>query len=240
MKRLVSVLLLLIPVLGFSQPKNVISVQRVTPKSDKVVEFEKALTAHAQKYHTGDWKWRVSEVQTGPDFGSYIISEGPNSWTDQDSRGDLGAEHTADANKLFGTLTTGAGQSMALVYREDLSSGKLTDYAEKSSITHVYPRLGFGAKIEANLKRAKKVWEASGQTVVVYQASSSGEPQFVIVTRYKTGWKEREDAFMKPFPERYNAAHGPDAFDDYLETIQRFTSKIWGEMIRFRAELSSK
>ena len=240
MKRIAIALFMLIPLIGFSQPKNLLTVQRVTPKGDKIVEFEKALGAHAQKYHTGDWKWRVSEVQTGPDVGAYSIVEGPASWTDADNRGDLGAEHMSDWNKLFGTLTTGQMQSMVLSYKPEMSSGALTDYAEKSSVTHVFPRLGFGGKLEANFKKAKKVWEASGQTILVYQAISSGEPQYVIVARYKTGWKEREDAFLKPFPERYNAAHGADTYDEYLETIQRFTSKSWGEMVRFRADLSSK
>jgi hypothetical protein len=239
MKRLL-LLMLFLPLIGYSQEKNVMSIQRVTPKADKIMEFEKAMTAHSQKYHTGDWKWRVSECLTGPDAGAYSIVEGPSSWADQDSRGDLGAEHMTDWNKIFGTLTTGQAQSSALVYLPDLSSGKVTDYAEKSSVTHVFPRIGYGGKIEANLKKAKKVWEAAGQTVIVYQAVSSGEPQYVIVTRHKTGWKEKDPKFIKPFPDRYNEINGADSFDEYLETIQRFTSKSWGEMIHYRADLSSK
>ncbi len=43
------------------------------PKADKVLDFEKALAAHAQKYHTGDWKWRVYEIQSGPDVRRLII-----------------------------------------------------------------------------------------------------------------------------------------------------------------------
>jgi len=41
-------MLLLIPVLGIGQTKNVISATRVFPKADKVLEFENALAAHAQ------------------------------------------------------------------------------------------------------------------------------------------------------------------------------------------------
>ena len=84
---------MLLPLLGVSQTKNVVSVTRVVPKVDKVLEFEKALTAHAQKYHTGDWKWRVFEIQSGPEFGAYHITEGPLSWEAVDGRGNLGTEH---------------------------------------------------------------------------------------------------------------------------------------------------
>ena len=78
--RKIFLLCLLVPILGISQPKNVSSADRVFPKVDKVLEFEKALGAHAQKYHKGDFKWRVLAIQTGPDAGGYQITEGPTSW----------------------------------------------------------------------------------------------------------------------------------------------------------------
>ena len=69
-------LFMLIPFIGISQIKNVVSTHRVFPKIDKVLEFEKALAAHAQKYHTGDAKWRVFAIQSGPDMGGFHITEG--------------------------------------------------------------------------------------------------------------------------------------------------------------------
>src|SRR5436190_15852676 len=92
-------LFLLIPLFGISQTKNVISVTRVFPKADKIGQFEKALAAHAQKYHSGDWNWRVYEIQSGPDAGGYHIVEGPTTWDALDGRGDLSAEHTNDWNE---------------------------------------------------------------------------------------------------------------------------------------------
>ena len=44
-------LLLLLPVLGIGQTKTVLSSNRLFAKNDKVGEFEKALSSHAQKYH---------------------------------------------------------------------------------------------------------------------------------------------------------------------------------------------
>ena len=79
MKRLL-LLLLLLPVIGMSQTKNVINLFRIFPKIDKSLEFEKAFKAHAEKYHTGDRRWRVYEIQTGPDAGGFLVLEGPLSW----------------------------------------------------------------------------------------------------------------------------------------------------------------
>ena len=97
-------LCLLLPFLGFSQVKNVVNTTRVFPKQDKIAEFDKALASHAQKYHTGDWKWRVWSIESGPDAGGYMITEGPASWEGIDGRGNLGAEHTADFEKNVAPL----------------------------------------------------------------------------------------------------------------------------------------
>ena len=97
--KMVFLLLTLMPFFGMSQAKNVISTNRVFPKVDKLLEFEKALATHAQKYHTGDVKWRVFDIQSGPDAGGYHIVEGPKSWESEDSRGDINEAHNNDWHK---------------------------------------------------------------------------------------------------------------------------------------------
>ena len=121
------IMVLLIPVLGIGQTKNVVNSTRVFPKADKVSEFEKALTAHAQKYHTGDWKWRVFEIQSGPDAGGYHITEGPISWESFNDRGNLGQAHTDDWNKNVGIYLTDRNQQSYSVYVDSLSTVAITN-----------------------------------------------------------------------------------------------------------------
>jgi hypothetical protein len=239
MKRL-CLILLLIPLFGMGQIKNVVNINRIFPKPDKIAEFEKALTAHTQKFHTGDWKWRVFQIESGPDAGGYSITEGPNSWTDLDGRSDLGAEHMADWAKNVAPLTTGAGSSSYMLYREEFSTVPVSDFAEKISVTHVFPKVGYGLKLEANFKKAKKVWEGSQENVVIYQSHFSGPAQYMIVYRHKQGWKEKEKDFRKPFIERYNTTYGENSYDEYLEVIQRYIDSAWSEMLTMRSDLSSK
>jgi len=238
--RKVFLLCLLIPVLGLSQTKDVVSANRVFPKIDKVLEFEKALTAHAQKYHTGDWKWRVFEIQSGPDFGGYHITEGPLSWDQIDTRGNLGTEHTADWNKTIAIYLTDRGSSVYSEFQEELSTVKLTDYSDKINITHIFPKPGWGPEVRASIKKFKKVWEDAGQSVAVYQSSSSGPAQYALVTRYKQGLKERATGFRKPIKERYEAANGEDSWDDYFDNIKTSVESSWSELLFYRADLSSK
>ena len=84
------VICLLVPFVGFSQVKNVLNATRVFPRQDKITEFEKALANHSQKYHTGDWKWRVWSIESGPDAGGYMITEGPDSWSSAGQPGRFG------------------------------------------------------------------------------------------------------------------------------------------------------
>jgi hypothetical protein len=231
---------LLIPLLSISQTRTVVSSLRVFPKQDKVLEFEKALKGHAQKYHTGTWKWRVFTIESGPDAGGYHIVEGPSTWDEIDKRGDLGAEHMNDWWKNVAALTTEKGSTTYSVFREDLSTIQLTDYTDKIAITHIFIKPGRFLNVEENLKMAKKAWEAGNQTVAVYESSSSGPSQIALVFRYKQGLKERERDFRKPMKERFIASYGEEAWKKYIENITNDTDNSWGELLFYNAELSSK
>lgn len=239
MRKLV-LLCLLVPCMVLAQKKNVVNTNRVFPKVDKVLEFEKALAVHAQKYHTGDWKWRVFEIQSGPDAGGYHITEGPASWDQIDGRGDLGSEHNIDWNKNVAIYLTDRGSSSYAVYQDSLSSVALTDYSKMINITHFYPKIGWGYKFREVLANFKKVWEAGGEYVAVYMASSSGPAQYTTVTRYKQGLKERESGFRKPFKDRYEAMFGADSWEKVDEVYKQYIENIWSELLSFRADLSSK
>ncbi len=238
--RKIFLLCLLIPVFGISQTKNVVNAFRIFSKPEKNAEFEKALVAHAQKYHTGDWKWRVFEIQTGPDAGGFQVIEGPLSWEQFDGRGNLGAEHQADWNKTVAPLTTSQGTQFYSTFNEELSTVKLTDYADKIIINHAYPKPGMINKTMDLVKKLKKVWEASNESVAVYSSMQSGEPQIAAVTRLKNGLKELDPSFRKPLPERYEAVYGEGSWNYYLDDYAKAVERRWSEMLFYRADLSSK
>jgi hypothetical protein len=239
MKRLFF-LLLALPFFSLAQDKNVVSVTRVFPKVDKVAAFEKALTAHAQKYHKGDWAWKVFTIESGPDAGGYQIVEGPVTWDAVDTRGDLGKAHMADYNLNITPLLQDRGSVSYSVFRPELSTVALTDYSNKIAINHVYYKAGYLDETEDIIKKVKKMWDASSQTIAVYEASASGEPQFIIVTRYKQGLKERDMGFRKPMKERYTQANGENSWEDYIKGLKNVVDHSWSELLFFHPELGSK
>jgi len=233
-------MVLLIPVLGIGQTKNVINSTRVFPKADKVSEFEKALTAHAQKYHTGNWKWMVYDIQTGPDAGGYQITEGPLGWESFNDRGNLGEAHTNDWNKNVGIYLSDRNQQSYAVYIDSLSTVALTNFSDKIIINHMYPKPGMINGAVDLVKKMKKVWTEGKENVAVYTASVSGDPQIVTVTRLKDGLKELADGYRKSMPDRYNTAYGAGAWEAYLADYSKCVERRWSELLYLRADLGSK
>ena len=174
---------MLIPFIGFSQTQNVVTAERIFPKPDKNAEFEKAVAAHAQKFHTGNWKWRVFEIMSGPDYGGYHVTERPNSWTKMDTRGDISKEHIDDWNKAVAPLITGRGNSMYATFNDELSTVQLTDYADNIIMNHIFLKPGMIDKFKELLKKSKAAWTAGNESIAVYESFASGPPQITIVTR---------------------------------------------------------
>ena len=233
-------LLLLLPVLGIGQTKTLLTSNRIFAKNDKANEFEKALSNHAKKYHKGDVAWRVWSIQSGPDAGGYMITEGPTTWSNLDSRADISAEHTADWEKNVLPLTDGRGQSGFYDFQAELSTVQLTDYADKIVINHMTAKPGKINKIMALIQTLKKVWEADKESVAVYLAAFSGEPGYITVTRLKSGLKELGSDYRKPLAERFTAINGADSFDGWLKDYAEAVQNRWSELLIYKPLLSSK
>ncbi len=230
---------MLIPMLGISQNKTLLTSNRVSAKVDKVGEFEKALANHAKKYHTGDVAWRVWSIQSGPDAGGYMITEGPSTWATVDNRGDISAEHMTDWQKNVLPLTDGRGQSGYYDFVADLSTVQLTDYADKIVINHMTAKPGKMNHCKALLEQMKKAWVADKESVAVYSVANSGEPGYITVTRLKNGLKELASDYRKPMAERFNAANGAGAMDTWLKDYADAVQMRWSELLIYKPALSS-
>ncbi len=233
--------LLLLPFLSSAQDKNVITIDRYFPKADKVSQFEKALAAHAQKFHKGDVQWRVYTVETGPDAGAYHVVEGPTSWDALDNRGDISKAHTDDWNmNVQPLLSDRAAQTGYLTFRQDLSTAIQTDYSDKISVLHLFQNPGYRGDVENLIKDMKKAWTDNGDFVAVYEASSSGEPQFAIVTRYKNGLKDRVAINRQSMQSIFAKAGDQSSWNRYIENYKQSVNHQWSEMLFFKPELGSK
>ena len=206
----------------------------------RLPSLEKRVANHAQKYHTGDWKWRVWSIESGPDAGGYMITEGPSSWSQLDSRGDLGAEHTADWEKNVAPLTLDRGGVTYTEFQSDLSTVQLTDYADKIVINHMIAKPGKIGDISELIKKQKNLWRADSASVAVYLLVASGDPGYLTVTRLKGGLKELASDYRKPLKERFTAANGEGSYDNFLKDYAEDVQSRWSELLIYKPLLSSK
>jgi len=239
MKKLL-LLLLLTPLLSIGQTKTVLNASRYFCKPDKVQAFEKALGAHAQKYHTGDWHWRVWSIESGPDAGGYMVTEGPSDWETIDGRGDISTAHMMDWNTNVAPLITSQYSSSYYEFEADLATVKMTDYADKIIINHITAKPGKVVGVNELIKKLKKVWEAGNESVAVYSITASGDPGFITVSRLKNGLKELANGYRKPMMERFNEVYGAGAWDAYLKDYADAVERRWSELLVYKPKLSSK
>ena len=250
MKKLLCItLVMFFPLIGFTQEakkdapaapkKNTISTYRIFAKDGHTAALKAALAAHAQKFHTGSWKWRVSDVLSGPDSGSYQITEGPASWTENEDRGDLGADHMKDYETNLTPHIEKTTPTVYLTYQEELSTAAVTNWSTKVIITHVYFKPGRGPATFAAIKTYKAAWEKLGENIVVWSAFASGEPQYVIGRRLKNGFKDLDDN-GPTMRKVYDEVNGAGAYDRFQDEAARDVDHSVGEMIEFKPELSSK
>ncbi len=232
-------LLFLIPFLGIGQTKTVLTSNRLFAKNDKVGEFENALANHAKKYHKGDVAWRVWSIQSGPDAGGYMVTEGPSTWSTLDGRGDISVAHTADWEKNVLPLTVGLGQSGYFNFDADLSTVQLTDFADKIVISHMTAKPGKLTNMAALIQKLKKVWVSGKESVAVYSVAFSGDPGYIYVTRLKNGLKELAVDYRKPMTERFNETDGAGSFDVWLKDYAEVVQSRWSELLIYKPLLSS-
>ena len=232
--------LVLSAALSQAQDKATLSSFRVMAKPGKDAALKKAITDHAAKFHTGNWKWRVFTVLSGPDEGAYQINEGPNSWTVLEGRKDISDEHTRDYDTNVLPLVEKSTPHAYLRYQRALSSDSAVGPMKKALLRHYYPKPGKGARIYDYLSTWKKVWEKLGAKVVVWSSFYSGEPQYVVATRLPQGFIDLEQPMGQKLREGYEEIAGAGSYYRYLEDLDLYVDKIVEDMIELLPEASSK
>lgn len=209
------------------------------PKQGHTDAFKAAVAAHAQKYHKGDFAWRVGEVMSGEQGGMFQINEGPTSWTALDGRGDLGPEHQADFDKnIFPHIESITPDSYA-TFSEDMSCVKMEAWSNKVLMYHYVIKPGKVPLATDVMKRYRAIWEKRGLSVAVWSATFSGQARYSAAFRLKDGWKGF-DADGMSTREAANALWGTAAFDRLNADVAECFEKITSELVNYDPALGSK
>jgi hypothetical protein len=243
MKKSVFILALLIVTsvaLSLAQDKTTVTTYRVVAKPGKEEALKKAIAAHAAKFHTGNWKWRVFSVISGSDEGAYQMNEGPNSWTDLEGRKDISDEHTRDYDSNILPLVERSTPHTYLSYQRQLSSDSAIAPVKKVLIRHFYPKPGKGPRIANFATMWKKVYDKLGVSMAAYWSFFSGQPHFVSAVRLRNGFVDLEQPMGQKMRDTYDEMYGAGSYVRYLEDLDQYVERIDEEMIELMPDLSSK
>lgn len=240
MKKII-LLALLLPTLAMAQspPAVVLTSDRVWVKDGHMAAFKKALAAHVKEYHSGQWKWRVYEVISGPDTGAFQINEGPNGWTALEGRGDLSAAHTKHYETMILPHISKSAPTMFVTFDDKISTTQAGNWSNKAVLTHFYVKPGRSVANTNALKTNKAVWEKLGRIVAVWRSWSSGQAQVIVAARLKEGFKDFDND-TRQYGPAYDEVNGAGSYDKYLEDVSRNVDSVIGEMIEYKPELSSQ
>ena len=226
--------------LASAQEKGTLSTYRILPMNGKDAALKKAITAHVTRYHTGNWKWRVFSILSGPDEGGYMLNEGPNSWTELEGRKEISDEHQRDYETTIAPLVEKTIPNLYMMFDKERSSADVGATFKKALLRHYYLKPGKGPRLTNYLTTWKRVYDKLGLKVTVWRSFFSGRPQVTVAFRLVNGWVELEKPVGKEMREAFDEFGGAGAYARYMEDLDKIVDRIDEEMIELLPDLSSK
>lgn len=232
MKRIILVLVTVMMItVTAAQTNNLFWTMRVKVKMDKKLEWEKKAPL-LMKNHYPQYTFRVYEVSTGPNTGSYVLSIGPMSYKDFDAppvfpKGAAAAK--ADRQALDAIC-----ESVEVTHYqrdEEISNVRVDRQNKYAQLTFVEIEIGSWEAVRGILTKVQAVRKINAlkEDIGYFRPANSGPGNMFAVVRYLEKWEELE--MDNKFPEMYNKAHGENAFTkdrkDYFEMVKSMTSELW-------------
>ena len=241
MKHLLYVLLLCPLTIWAQDPEYLIfENSTLSPKLDKVLQFEALVAAHNKKYHgPGAYGVRMYEITSGPNVGKYIWAMGPTQWSTLDARPNDPA-HTQDwVGNVLPNLSDN-GTTNYWRFHPDKSRFPKDFNVNKILIWQVNVTSTGYDKIMAIMDMVHKVQEQKlpDETYGVYtnelSSTSQGNDLAIVWFFDKWSWMSDDTGFDKKFDE----VHGAGAFTKMLADWTANTEGVERELWVYREDLS--
>ena len=235
--------MLLMPFLAISQNGNeylVFENAMLSPKLDKITQFESGLATHNKKYHNeGAYGTRVYWVGNGPNTGRYMWVMGPLPWSAFDSRPEKEG-HDEDWNNNVLPYMMPETDQIYWKYEVGLSNFP-KDFTLDKLLVDMYDLKAFqGSKAMKLLEKIKKVMtdKFPDETYGIYAnempSTKDGKDLAFISFFDKSSWMGDNWEFAA----KYNEVHGAGSFDTFLKDWENVTDGKHTELWHFRPDLS--
>lgn len=224
MKRLLlAAVMTLITAVTYAQSNNLFWTMTINVKMDKKLEYEKKVLAYV-KAHYPQLKYRMYEVISGENTGSYVVVMGPTSYKEMDvpyvsPKGE--ALMKADGQGLDALCNSTMVSYGTRV--ENISNMKADRKLKYLVVTTTEINVGTWGKVSDFLIKIKEARAKGGLTGVdidYFRPSNSGIGNAYTTVRYVEKLEEL-DSQAENLPEAYDKLHGNNSW--YIDYTEYFT-----------------
>lgn len=217
-------------IIAIAQTNNVFWTARVKVKMDKKLEYEKKIPAFLST-HYPQFKFRVYEILTGENTGSYVYVVGPFSYKDLDvpkvfPKGEALLKSEAQAiNALSEEVEVSYARR-----QDDISDNNPDRKIKYLLVTYFEINSGQWAKMHdliLNVKEGRKL-AGSKMDYAYFRPSASGNNNVFTTVRYMEKMEDMD--IQEDWGLAYNKVHGAGAWErgasEYYSLIKSFKSEI--------------
>jgi hypothetical protein len=230
----------------FAQDSSLVQVSSVKANAKQQMIFEKNVKIHVEKFHPKKYPLYVYEIVSGPRLGSYYLVNPMVSWSFLDQPR---ADHIAHEQDILNTLTPYIMDNESRDYFRYIDSLSHSTRVNASSLLfnsyYIKPgkRDEFLAEVRRGVMVNNKYNSASNYRTYVKQLSNFA-PVITIISALKDGFLQLEPEHMsantKQFKDTYIQMYGQDQWDKRMNLLPVLCDKVETELVKFRADLSTK
>lgn len=243
MKKFLSVgLLIAAASVGICQEKTLVQSILLKPKNGMGIQFESALKAHNIRFHSSPAKTYVFQFISGEKMGYYQVAFPASSWTEMDNM----KPNTAHEQDIHNSISPKLAENEGWVFSrriDSLSHGDQNWEIAKSRMTYWHIKRGKTQEFATWLRKIKLILDDTKdpRNVTIYSKLLAGsDGQFILVSRYREGWKELEPNFYTPIKELFIRAHSAAEWENYIKVFDECVEKEETFLRVFRPDLSTK
>lgn len=246
-------LLLCLPAVGQEQKKQDESMQgkntfsrfyNVMPKEGHARQLEEGLKKHMafHRQHGDNSPWYVWTVETGPQFGSYLVGTMGHQWSDFDKMEEMGEADAADVEANIVPHVQHATSSIWM-YRGDISPAPEGKPSKFTQVVHYALNPKGVQDFENVIKQINKAMmelpaAERGNPPMIYQLYSGGKGPRIAIVFDRDSW----GAFAPsgtPVMKALKKALGEQTANDIMNSGLKAVRYSETEILRLRPDLAS-
>ena len=226
-----------------SNPGNIVEAEFQTPKAGMTQQYEQGRKQKADwhKQQKDSTPLLVSEIVSGDDTGTYLVTRGLMHWADMDHPSIPETADTDEFNKVVGQYVEKVTDSFYELLPKFGNPDTSPTPSKYSVIEILRVKSGKNADFRAAVGRISEAEKKANPTshLAIYQLVNGGVEGTYVVSIPRANWAAFEqNPNVKPMAQVVTEAYGPDEGNSILAALDGSIESEYSEILQFRPDLS--